>query len=43
MDNEDQNTHSLEKIKYIDDDIEFWSARELQVALGYSRWEGFCW
>ncbi|MBR0465407.1 DNA damage-inducible protein D, partial [Candidatus Saccharibacteria bacterium] len=32
----------FEQIKHSDDKIdEFWSARELYKALGYSRWEGF--
>lgn len=41
MDNENYDNHPLEKIKHQDDAAEFWSARELQRALGYSRWEGF--
>ena len=35
------NENSLEKIKHQDGNSEFWSARELQVALGYSSWERF--
>ncbi|MFK7780039.1 MAG: DNA damage-inducible protein D [Candidatus Gracilibacteria bacterium] len=32
---------SFEKIKQIDDNFEFWSARDLQKLLGYSKWENF--
>jgi len=32
----------FEKICYIYQDIECWSARELQFLLGYSKWDNFC-
>jgi DNA-damage-inducible protein D len=32
---------SFEKIKQIEDNIEFWSARDLQELLWYSKWENF--
>ena len=31
----------FEKACYIYNDIECWSARELQTILGYSKWENF--
>lgn len=31
----------FESICYLHNDIECWSARELQVLLGYSKWENF--
>lgn len=41
MNNTNYGNHSLEKIKHKNGENEFWSARELQHALGYSRWESF--
>ena len=32
---------SFEEIKHIEDDFEFWSARDLQKLLWYSKWENF--
>ena len=32
---------SFEDIKQEELGIEYWSARELQVLLGYSKWENF--
>ncbi|MBI2326101.1 DNA damage-inducible protein D [Candidatus Collierbacteria bacterium] len=32
---------SLEQIKYTQDEMEYWSARELMGLLGYQRWESF--
>lgn len=32
---------TLESIKQISDDMEYWSARELMVLLDYNRWEIF--
>ncbi|MFA6424016.1 MAG: DNA damage-inducible protein D [Candidatus Magasanikbacteria bacterium] len=32
---------TFEDCVHIEDDIEFWLARELQVLLGYERWENF--
>lgn len=38
----DINTKNFEDIKHFDQDgNEYWSARELMSALGYSRWENF--
>lgn len=42
MDKNEAENKSLEEIKHNSKDgEEYWSARELQYALGYSRWEGF--
>lgn len=38
--NLDSFKNSLEKLKNIDG-VEFWYARELQKALGYTKWEKF--
>lgn len=32
---------NLEQIKYTQDEMEYWSARELMGLLGYQRWESF--
>ncbi len=32
---------SFERIKYIHDDSEYWSARDLQLLLGYKEWRNF--
>ena len=32
---------NLEQIKYTQDGMEYWSARELMGLLGYQRWESF--
>lgn len=32
---------SFEEIKQVENGIEFWYARDLAVALGYSKWENF--
>ena len=40
--NLDSFRNNLEKLKNIDDNgVEFWYARELQKALGYTKWEKF--
>ncbi len=37
-----ENKPAFESIKHIDEDgREYWTARELQVALGYKKWEKF--
>lgn len=42
MDNENHQNQLLEQIKHANQEgAEFWSARELQLALGYSSWERF--
>lgn len=32
---------NLESIKKVQDDLEYWSARELMPLLGYSKWQTF--
>lgn len=32
---------SLDEIKKVEQDLEYWSARELMVALGYAKWQKF--
>jgi len=38
----EQLMETFQSITHIDDNIERWSARELQKVLGYSEWRNFC-